>query len=106
MKEVRLLEFELTNYRNIEHEVYVFDGSNAKIVGENRIGKTNTLEAIYFLLTNYLLDGSSDLSAIKPLSDTKKEVRVEGTFQDGKAKKYRVGYRKSVHGTGGRRNYF
>jgi len=81
MKEVRLLELELTNYRNIEHEVYVFDGSNAKIVGENRIGKTNTLEAIYFLLTNYLLDGSSDLSAIKPLSDTKKEVRVEGTFQ-------------------------
>lgn len=81
MKEVKLLKLELTNYRNIEHEVYVFGGSNAKIVGENRIGKTNTLEAIYVLLTNYLLDGSSDLTAIKPLSDTKKEVRIEGTFE-------------------------
>lgn len=81
MKEVKLLKLELTNYRNIEHEVYVFGGSNAKIVGENRIGKTNTLEAIYVLLTNYLIDGSSDLSAIKPLSDTKKEVRIEGTFE-------------------------
>ena len=81
MKEVRLLRLELTNYRNIEHEVYTFGGNNAKIVGENRIGKTNTLEAIYVLLTNYLLDGSSDLTVIKPLSDTKKEVRIEGTFE-------------------------
>lgn len=81
MTKVRLLKLELTNYRNIEHEVYVFDGANAKIVGENRIGKTNTLEAIYFLLSNYLLDGSSDISVLKPLSDTKKEVRVEGTFE-------------------------
>ena len=80
MKQVKLLKLELTNYRNIEHEIYVFDGSNAKIVGENRIGKTNTLEAIYFLLSNYLLDGSSELTNLKPLSDTKKEVRVEGTF--------------------------
>ena len=80
MKDIRLLQLELTNYRNIEHEVYVFNGKNAKIVGENRIGKTNTLEAIYFLLTNYLLDGSSDLTQLKPLNDTKKVVSVKGTF--------------------------
>lgn len=80
MKDIRLKQLELTNYRNIDHEVYVFSGSNAKIVGENRIGKTNTLEAIYFLLTNYLLDGSSDLNAIKPLADTKRVVSVKGTF--------------------------
>lgn len=81
MKQVRLLKLELTNYRNIDHEVYVFGGNNAKIVGENRIGKTNTLEAIYFLLSNYLLDGSSELSAIKPLADTQRVVCVEGTFE-------------------------
>ena len=80
MKDVKLIKLELTNYRNIEHAVLVFDGANAKIVGENRIGKTNTLEAIYFLLSNYLLDGSSELANLKPLSDTKKEVQVEGTF--------------------------
>lgn len=81
MKKVRLLQLELTNYRNIAHEVYNFDGANSKIIGENRIGKTNTLEAIYFLLSNYLLDGSSDLSNIKPLDDTSKEVQVEGHFE-------------------------
>lgn len=81
MKEVKLLKLELNNYRNIEHEIFVFNGSNAKIVGENRIGKTNTLEAIYFLLSNYLLDGGSELANIKPLNDTKKEVKVEGTFE-------------------------
>lgn len=81
MKQVRLLRLELTNYRNIDHEVYAFDGNNAKIVGENRIGKTNTLEAIYFLLSNYLLDGTSELSAIKPLANTQKVVCVEGTFE-------------------------
>ena len=80
MKTVKLLKLELTNYRNIEHEVYEFGGTNSKIVGDNRIGKTNTLEAIHFLLTNYLLDGSNDLSALKPLADTKRVVSAKATF--------------------------
>lgn len=81
---VVLKKLELSNFRNISHAEYVFDG-NSKIVGENRIGKTNTLEAIYWLLSDKLLNGSSDIAAIKPLSDTRLEVRVEGTFDvDGK----------------------
>lgn len=81
---VELKKLELTNYRNIPHTVYEFDG-NSKIVGENRIGKTNTLEAIVWLLTDKLLNGSSDIQSIKPLEDTKLEVRVKGTFLvDGK----------------------
>lgn len=80
MKQVKLLQLELTNYRNIDHEVYDFAGSNAKIVGENRIGKTNTLEAIHFLLTNYLLDGSNDLTQLKPLVDTKRVVSAKAVF--------------------------
>ena len=81
---IELRKLELANYRNIEFAIYEFDG-NSKIIGENRIGKTNTLEAIYWLLTDKLLDGSSDVSAIKPLKDTKLEVRVKATFDiDGK----------------------
>lgn len=80
MKTVTLQKLELTNYRNIDHAVFEFDG-NSKIVGENRIGKTNTLESIYWLLTDKLLGGSSDIAAIKPISDTKKQVEVEGTFE-------------------------
>lgn len=79
MKNIELKELELTNYRNIEFAKYEFNG-NSKIIGENRIGKTNTLEAIYWLLTDKLLDGSSDVAAIKPLKDTSLEVRVKATF--------------------------
>lgn len=80
MKNVQLKKLELTNYRNIEHAEYEFDG-NSKIIGDNRTGKTNTLEAIYFLLCDKLLDCSSDLPQIKPLKDLKAEVRVKGTFE-------------------------
>lgn len=76
---VELIKVELTNYRNIDYACYEFDG-NSKIVGENRIGKTNTLEAIVWLLTDKLLNGSNDVQGIKPINDTRKEVRVEGTF--------------------------
>ena len=84
-KIVKLLTLALTNYRNIDFATFQFNGDWSKIVGENRIGKTNTLEAIYWLLTDKLLTGSSDVAAIKCLSDTKKEVCVEATFDvDGK----------------------
>lgn len=84
MKNILLKSLLLTNYRNIENAKLEFDG-DSKIIGENRIGKTNTLEAIYYLLTDKLLNNDSDLSAIKPLSDTTKEVRVQGVFDiDGK----------------------
>ena len=81
---IQLTKLELTNYRNIEFASYDFSG-NSKIIGDNRIGKTNTLESIYWLLTDKLLDGSSDITAIKPLKDTKLEVKVRAIFDiDGK----------------------
>ena len=84
MKNIILKHLELTNYRNIKHGVYEFDGSS-KIVGDNRIGKTNTLEAIYYLLTDSLLGGSNDIAEIKPREDTKATVRIAGIFEvDGK----------------------
>lgn len=79
-KIVKLVTLVLTNYRNIDHATFQFNGEWSKIVGENRIGKTNTLEAIYWLLTDKLLTGSSDVAAIKCLADTTREVRVEATF--------------------------
>lgn len=76
---IELIKLELTNYRNIEHASLNFSG-NLKIVGDNRIGKTNTLESIVWLLSDKLLNGSNDIASIKPLTNTKAEVRVEGTF--------------------------
>ena len=83
-KQITLKQLELTNYRNIKHQVLNFNG-NSKIIGDNRIGKTNTLESIYWLFTDKLLNGSKDIDQIKPLSDTKAKVQVTATFDvDGK----------------------
>lgn len=83
MIEIKTLD--ITNYRNIHSQHLVFDGSS-KIVGDNRIGKTNTIEALYWLLTDKLLNGSKDIEQIKPLDDTKKCVTVYATFDvDGKS---------------------
>ena len=38
------------------------------------------MEAIYYLLTDKLLDCSNNIALVKPLDDTTKEVRVKGTF--------------------------
>lgn len=78
-KTVVLKRLELTNYRNIMHQVLDFNGSS-KIIGENRIGKTNTIEALYWLLSDKLFNGSSDITQIKPLHDTKVTVEVKAIF--------------------------
>ena len=79
-KQVRLKKLNLTNYRNIERLELDFGGKDSAIVGENHVGKTNALEAIVVLLDGTLLDGSSDLAAIKPLDDTKKVSAIEAVF--------------------------
>lgn len=70
----------LENYRNIKSIEIVFGGKDGKITGLNRIGKTNVLEAICYLLTDKLLGGSSDIPSIKPHEDTRQKVVVEGNF--------------------------
>lgn len=79
---ITLQELKLVNYRNIKFQVLKFDG-NSKIVGDNRIGKTNTIEALYWLLTDKLLNGSKDIEQIKPLNDTKLVVQVSAIFNLG-----------------------
>ena len=78
-KKVSLKRLTLINYRGIEFEELIFDGSS-KIVGENRIGKTSTIEALYWLLTDRLLDGSKGIEQIKPLNNTAVTVSVSGVF--------------------------
>lgn len=79
-KNVRLKKLSLTNYRNIEHAELDFSGRNCAIVGENHVGKTNTLESLFVLLDDSLLNGSSNLPSIKPLADTKRVTSIEATF--------------------------
>ena len=78
---VSITNVEIRNFRNIKSAS--FDLKNrCAVEGHNALGKTNILEAICFALTNYLLDGSSDLKSIKPKDEMNAKVSVKLTFSN------------------------
>ena len=80
---VKITNVEIKNFRNIKSASLNLRDRSA-IEGQNALGKTNALEAICFALTNYLLDGSSDLKSIKPKDDMSAKVSVKLTFSNEK----------------------
>lgn len=79
---MKILKVIINNFRNIAHAEYDLGDRNI-FIGPNYKGKTNTILAIYWALTGYMLDGSNDDMSLKPLDNTKKEVSVELVFEDG-----------------------
>ena len=76
---MNITRVELNHFRNIEHAVYNLDKFNC-FEAKNHTGKTNTILAIYWLLTGKQLDGSSDDISLKPLTDASSKVSVEITL--------------------------
>ncbi len=74
---------ELSNFRNCDSAKFVFDSGCNLIKGKNHIGKTNVLEAMCWVLTGKLLDGSSDFDSLLPLSNKRATVDVIIQTQDG-----------------------
>ena len=87
--QIVLKKLEVRNFRNIKSATYNF-GLKSAISGQNRIGKSNTLEAINYLLTGTLLTDTNNLATIKPLEDPKSEVFVEGTFERSDGVEFRL----------------
>ena len=83
---MKLNRVTIDNFRNITHAEYNLEDVNI-FEGPNRQGKTNTILAIYWAITDFLMDGSSDFASFKPLDDTKKKVSVELEFDTFKLKK-------------------
>lgn len=77
----KIKQLEIKNFRNIDHVVYDLTDRTA-FSGKNFIGKSNSLQAIHWLLSDYLIEGSQDIQSIKPLDDTTKEVSVMITLDD------------------------
>lgn len=68
-------QIEIKNFRNIKHAVYALD-KTAIIAGQNGLGKSNTLNAINWLLTDTLLTdhygkGENDIMSIIPTDHQK-----------------------------------
>ena len=83
---MKLKKVTIDNFRNIVHAEHNLEDLNI-FQGPNRQGKTNTILAIYWAITDFLMDGSSDFASFKPLDDTKKKVSVELEFDTFKLKK-------------------
>lgn len=79
---MKIEHIKIENFRSISHVEYDLRRVNL-FTGPNQTGKTNTIQAIFWALTDIMLDGSSDFESIKPLYDTSRKALVELTFDTG-----------------------
>lgn len=79
---MRIEHIKIQNFRSISHAEYDLRRVNL-FTGPNQVGKTNTIQAIIWAMTDTMLDGSSDFESIKPLYDTSLKTLVELTFDTG-----------------------
>ena len=86
---MKIKQVEIINFRNIKHNVLDFAKLISIITGANNIGKSNSLNAIHWVITNTLLTdkwgvGENDLDSIVPKDYKKGEHTVVTlTFEDG-----------------------
>lgn len=80
MKQISKLT--ISNFRNITSAEY-FLGSRTAIKGKNHIGKTNALQAAYWLLTDSMLENTNDFDTIVPHDNNRALTDVTVTFDDG-----------------------
>ena len=83
---MKLQAIEINNFRNIDHAEYKLGRINLW-TGPNQTGKTNTILAVYWALSDFLMDGSSNYASFKPFDDLKAEVSVELRFDSFTLKK-------------------
>ena len=64
------------NFRNIEYKEYNLNSNSLLLQGNNGIGKTNVLEAVFWALSGYLFNGATktDKQEIKPYNAEKDVV--------------------------------
>lgn len=90
---MRILDLKLLNFRNYEKLEILFNPSKNIIIGQNGMGKTNIVEAIYVLAFTKSFRGSKEEVVIRNNCDL---ARVEGTVED----KYKNDYKVIVRSNG------
>lgn len=66
MKEIRIKELKIKNFKGIKNKSFEFDNLSVNIFGDNATGKTTIVDAFLWLLFNKNSAGSTDFS-IKPI---------------------------------------
>lgn len=81
-KFMQIRKVEIKNFRNIKDVSYDF-GKRTGINGRNHTGKTNTIQAVYWVLCDSLLDNSNDFDSIVPTNDNRALTSVKLAFGNG-----------------------
>jgi len=79
---MKITNVKIENFRNIKSSEFDLTQRTA-IVGKNHIGKTNTIQAIYWLLTDTLIDGSNEVDTIISQDEPRATASVEITTDTG-----------------------
>ncbi len=105
---MRITHLEIKNFRNIGQASYVFEKNPIIFGGKNGIGKSNTLNALIWVVTGTLLtdkygEGENDLDTIVPKNHKKgMHTEVSITFENGT--KFTKVYKTSFSRDGGKAN--
>lgn len=88
---MKILNLKLLNFRNYEKLELDFNPSKNIIIGENGMGKTNIVEAIYVLALTKSFRGSKEEVIIKNNCDL---TRIDGKVSDKYTNDYRIIFKK------------
>lgn len=87
MENLKLSKIQLTNFRNISQEIIDFGPGINCILGENGNGKTNILEAIYYLTQRKSFRKNTSFSQILSMDVDNPEISFSSLFEDNSGKK-------------------
>ena len=84
---MQITELKLINFRNYSEQVFVFCPTKNVIIGNNGEGKTNIVEAIYYLSITKSFRTMNDDVVIK---SGEERTTIEGTIKDKITNKYKI----------------
>ncbi len=81
---MKLTKVHIQNFKNLKNFILDIKGQmNFEFLAKNAFGKTSIADAIFWVLTGKLLNGSSDIMSIKPKDNSSALVSVELLFDTG-----------------------
>lgn len=83
MSDLHLRKLRTENFRNLSSDIVEFSGGINCIFGSNGNGKTNLLEAVYYLLNRKSFRKNTDFSQILNIEGSQTEVQFSAVFERG-----------------------
>ena len=82
MEGLKLSALQVKNFRNLQNHIVTFGEGLNCIIGENGNGKTNILEAIYFLANKKSFRKKASFPQLLSIDGEKPEIIFSSVFKD------------------------